>query len=126
MSYAVWPANLQQLPLVDGFSSTGEAALRRQQMESGLDRVTLVSDTVVRANTYSVICTREQLADFWSFYNNEANKGADFVLMPMVTGNDVQFHTCRFIGYPTQIPDGLEWRVTFQLETDEQQINWSL
>lgn len=126
MSYPIWPLELQQVPLVDGFDSSGQNPVHRQEMESGLARVTLISSTAVRTNNYSIICTEQQLAVFWSFYNTDAAQGADMVYIPMITGNKPIPHLCRFVGYPKQIPDGLEWRVTFQLETDEQQIDWSL
>jgi len=124
MSYPVWPENLQARPLVDGFTASGAQPVKRQQMETGLDRVTRLSSTTVRTNVYSIICTKEQLADFWSFYENEANQGADLVQMPMITGNETLMHLCRFASYPREVPDGLEWRVTFELETDEQHIDW--
>lgn len=125
MTYPAWPENLQARPLVEGFTSAGSQPVKRQDMESGLARVTRISSTAVRTNTYSIICTRSQLADFWSFYENEANQGADFVQMPMITGNETIMHLCRFASYPRQVPDGLEWKVTFELETDQQQIDWS-
>ncbi len=126
MTYPVWPETLQQLPLVDGFNSSGVAPVHRQEMETGLARTTLLSSTAVRTNTFSIICTKEQLATFWSFFNTDAAQGADMVQIPMITGNAPIMHLARFVGYPSQVPDGLEWRVTFQLETDEQQIEWSL
>ncbi len=123
--YPTWPDSLQQVPLVAGFSVSGEQPVKRQSMETGLDRVTRMSSSTVRTNNYSIICTNDQCADFWSFYENEANGGADMVRIPMVTANGVQFHTCRISTYPNQVPDGLEWRISFTLETDEQQIDWS-
>lgn len=125
MAYSQWPESLPQFFLVDGFTMDGQQPVHRQQMESGLDRVTRISSATVRTNTYSIVCNKTQLAEFWSFYNIEGNGGADFVLMPMITGNEKQYHRCRFSSYPRQIPDGLEWRVTFTLETDEQFIDWS-
>lgn len=123
--YSTWPITLPQIPLVAGFSASGEQPVKRQQMETGLDRVTLLSSTTVRTNSYSIICDKTQLVDFWAFYNNDANKGVNLVKIPMVTANETLYHTCRFASYPVQVPDGLEWRVSFTLETDEQQIDWS-
>lgn len=125
MNYPIWPQELQQLPLVDGFSSTGVTPTKRQQMESGLDRVTRISSTTVRTNQYSIICDKTQAAIFWDFFNREANAGADFVIMPMSTSNGILNHVCRFSTYPNQVPDGIEWRISFSLETDEQHTNWS-
>lgn len=125
MQYPAWPLSLPQCILADGFSNSGEPPLRRQQMESGLDRVTRVSSTVVSSNTYSIVCDEDQLAEFWSFYNGPANCGADFVIMPMFTGNDVLNHKCRISSYPNVARHGIKWRVSFSLETDQQQISWS-
>lgn len=125
MVYPVWPLSLPQCMLSDGFSNSGEQPLRRQQMESGLDRVTRVSSTTVRTNSYAIVCTVEQLADFWSFYESAADGGAAMVLIPMMTANKVLTHLCRFTAYPVVSPYGLKWRVTFSLETAQQQINWS-
>lgn len=125
MVYPVWPDTLPQCILADGFSDGGDPPVRRQQMESGLDRVTRVSSTVVRSNTYSVLCTIDQLPEFWSFYDGPANAGADKVLMPMFTANKTLMHLCRFTSYPAVARQGFKWRVTFSLETDQQQISWS-
>jgi len=123
--YPVWPESLPQEFMADGFDNDGAPPLRRQQMESGLDRVTRVSSTTVRTNNYSIVCDEEQLADFWSFYENAADGGAAMVLMPMLTANKVFMHVCRFLSYPKKTRHGVKWRVTFSLETTQQQINWS-
>lgn len=125
MSYPAWPLTLPQCVMADGFSNGGEPALRRQQMEAGLDRVTRISSTTVRNNTYSVLLDSEQLPEFWSFYDGPANAGADKVLMPMFTANKTLLHLCRFTSYPSVSRHGIKWRVTFSLETDQQQISWS-
>lgn len=125
MVYPVWPESLPQEFMADGFTDGGDPPLRRQQMESGLDRVTRVSSTTVRTNTCSFVCDEKQLADFWSFYENAADGGAAIVLMPMKTANAVLTHACRFLSYPATSRHGIKWRVTFSLETAQQQINWS-
>lgn len=126
MSYPVWPDSLPQKFLLEGFSNSGTQPVRRQQMESGLDRVLRISSTTVRNNTYSIVVDEKQLAEFWSFFDMDANAGADFVRAPMLTGNTVQMHLCRFSSYPQVIRSGLKWKVSFELETDEQQIEWSV
>lgn len=125
MAYPSWPLSLPQCMLSDGFSNGGDPPLRRQQMESGLDRVTRVSSTTVRTNNYSIICNEQQLAEFWSFYEDAADGGAAMVIIPMMTANKVLNHLCRFLSYPAIARNGLQWRVTFSLETAQQQINWS-
>jgi hypothetical protein len=125
MDYPVWPANLPH-PLRDGFSVEGTQPVHRQAMESGPDRVTRISSTTMRTNPCSIICDRQQVAEFWSFYEHGGNAGADWVIIPMVTGNAVAPHLCRFVGHPSQVPDGLDWRITFVLETAEQQFDWSV
>lgn len=125
MTYPAWPESLPQEFMGDGFSDGGSPPLRRQQMESGLDRVTRISSTTVRNNTYSIVCDEKQLAEFWSFYESAADGGAALVQMPMLTGNDVLMHICRFSSYPNVSRHGIKWRVTFSLETAQQQINWS-
>lgn len=126
MSYPVWPESLPQKFLLEGFSNSGSQPVRRQQMESGLDRVLRISSTTVRDNTYSIVVDENQLAEFWSFFDADANAGADFVRAPMMTGNTVVMHLCRFSSYPQVVRSGLKWKVSFSLETDEQQIEWSV
>jgi hypothetical protein len=125
MTYPVWPEDLPHCILQEGFSNDGAQPVRRQQMESGLDRVTRISSTTVRTNTYSIALTQKQLAIFWSFYENAANAGADIVLIPMLTGNKIILHACRFASYPSLSKFGLNWRITFTLETGEQHNDWS-
>lgn len=124
MSYPVWPLDLPK-PLAEGFAHAGEQPVRRQQMESGPDRVTRISSSTIATNSCSILLDRQQLAEFWSFYDGAANGGADWVQMPMFTGNVVALHLCRFASYPTVGPLGLKWRVTFTLETSHQVIDWS-
>lgn len=125
MGYPAWPASLPQKPLRDGFGNSGEQPVRRQQMESGLDRVQLISSTAVRNNQLAFVMDEAQLAEFWSFYNNAANQGADFVLLPMYTGNTVAMHVSRINSYPSMDPLGVNWRVSFGVETSHQVIDWS-
>lgn len=125
MSYAMWPSNLPQRPLVEGFGSSGTQPVVRQSMESGLDRVTRVSSLTERNNTVSFLMDNGQTAEFWDFYENHANAGADFVWIPLVTGNQVLMHVARISSYPRQRPDGLDWVISFEAETDEQQVDWS-
>lgn len=125
MSYPIWPGSLPQEFLRDGYANSGELPVRRQQMESGLDRVTRVSSSTIKANTYSIVVDKKQMADFWSFFEMEANAGADLVQAPMLTGNAVGMHLCRFTTYPTIARHGVKWKISFTLETDEQFINWS-
>ncbi len=125
MTYPVWPASLPQEFLLEGWTNSGEPPVRRQQMESGLDRVTRTSSTTVRNNMYSILVNEGQLADFWSFYETEGNAGADLIQAPLFTGNAVGMHLCRFLSYPVIARHGVKWKVSFTLETDEQYINWS-
>lgn len=122
--YPLWPETLP-CPRREGFSSSGSAPIRRVDMESGPARVTRTSSVSITTNSYSITCSRIDAAEFWSFFNAEANAGADWVLIPMVTGNKLLPHKCRFIDYPTMTPDGLEWRISFTLETAEQHTDWS-
>lgn len=124
MPYPVWPESLPDLPLRDGFSVESTPSIRRQQMESGPDRTTRVSSTTMHTNAYSIICDAQQVADFDSFFDSEANAGADWVIIPMLTSNAVIPHKCRFVGGVQRVPDGLDWRISFQLETAEQYIDW--
>lgn len=124
MSYPAWPETLPE-PMMDGFAHAGEQPVRRQQMESGPDRVTRISSTTVATNNYSICVDEEQLAEFWSFYENAANGGADWVQAPMFTGNAVALHVCRFASHPSVGRLGVKWRVSFTLETSHQVIDWS-
>lgn len=125
MAYPAWPESLPQCMRAEGFSMGGEPPIQRQSMESGPDRVTRISSTTVRTNTYAVDCNAEQLAEFWSFYEREANAGAAWVHIPMFTANKVLPHLARFTSYPSVSRFGVGWRVTFSLETSQQQFDWS-
>lgn len=124
MSYPMWPSSLPQAPLVRRFSAGGEQPVIRQEMEAGLDRVTRISYNTIRNNQVSFLMDNDQLAEFWSFYENEANAGADLVYVPMVTGNVVLLHVARISSYPTPVPEGIDWIVSFSVETEEMQVRW--
>lgn len=126
MSYPVWPETLPCLPLRDGFSAELMPALRRVEMESGPDRITRVSSTSMSSNSVSIFCTKKQLAEFDSFFNTEANAGADWVVIPMLTSNRVVPHKCRIVPPIRREHMGLGWRVSFGLETGEQHTDWRL
>lgn len=127
MNHPMWPSVLPQEPLLAGFSSSGQQPVRRQQMESGPDRVTRVSSQSVRSNNVAwYLESAQQMAAFWSFYENEANAGADWVLIPVRTGNVVAPHLCRINSYPGQSRMGRGWQVSFSVETTDQPIDWSV
>ena len=125
MTYPVWPASLPQEFMMDGYSLGGEQPIQRQQMETGLDRVTQLSSSAVITNSYSFVLNDQQLEEFWSFYKNEAGLGASMVLVPMLTVSNVYLHLARFTSFPTQQRHGIAWRVSFSLETTQQQFDWS-
>lgn len=125
MSYPHWPETLPT-PLKDGFSAELTPGTRRVQMESGPDRVTRISSTSMSTNSYSIFCKSEQAAEFDSFFNVSANAGTDWVIIPMVTSNELLPHKCRIVGPIRREPMGLEWRISFTLETAEQLTDWSV
>lgn len=125
MDYPLWPETLP-CPRRDGFSVSGTPPTRRVEMESGPARVQRISSRAVVTNSYSITCGQIDAAEFWSFYHTEANAGADWVLMPMVTGNRLLPHKSRFVDYPEMRPEGLgRWRISFTLETAEHRSDWS-
>lgn len=127
MNHPMWPSVLPQEPLLAGFSSSGQQPVRRLQMESGPDRVTRTSSQTVRFNnTAWGQLTDRQVAAFWSFYEHEANAGADWVLIPVRTGNVVAPHLCRISSYPSQSRMGRGWQISFTVETTDQPIDWSV
>ena len=126
MSDPVWPLSLPQKPLRQGFASSGQQPVRRMQMESGPDRVVRLSNQSVRGNSVAWYLSAQQLAEFWSFYEQDANAGADWVLIPLFTGNTVAHHRCRINSYPSLAPMGRDWQVSFSVETTDQLIDWSV
>lgn len=124
MIYPAWPETLPAPRRAD-FGATLTPSVRRQPMESGPDRVTRVSSVDMSNCTHVIVVDKAQAAEFQSFWKNEGNGGADWILVPTLTVNGVAMHKCRFVGDVTVVPDGLDYRIGFSLETDEQHIDWS-
>lgn len=121
MTYPVWPASLPH-PRRDGYQVSGELPVVRTQMEGGRARVHRVTSTVMRSISMSVVLNKAQAYTFWDFFNVSANAGADFVYVPIVVGNLIKNHLCRFTTYPQSIPVGRDYELSFSLETDEQKL----
>lgn len=119
--YFTWPSSLPN-PRQNGYQVGGELPVVRTQMESGRARVHRVTSTIMRNITVSVALDKKQTNLFWDFFNNSANAGADFVYMPVITGNALKNHLCRFITHPSETVSGAVFEISFSLETDEQYL----
>lgn len=116
-----WPAGLP-IPRRDGYQVTGELPVVRTQMESGKARVHRVTGTIMRSISVSLLLNKTQVKIFWDFFNGEGNAGANFVAMPLVVGNAISNHLCRFTNYPSTTLKGSYFEISFSVETDEQRF----
>ena len=88
----------------------------RTQFETGPVRVRRISSKDDISVTGSVVLTSAQLAQYWTFFEGEANHGADWFQMPMITTGTVQTHTVRIQSHSI-VPIGLgHHRVSLNLE----------
>lgn len=118
---ATWPAALPH-PKRDGYQVNGELPIVRTPMESGRARVHRVTSTIMRNISVGVVLDKKQTNLFWNFFNTDANAGADFIYVPVITGNAIKNHLCRFTSYPSVTVNGLCFEISFSLETDEQYL----
>lgn len=118
---STWPSTLPH-PKRDGYQVSGELPVVRTAMEGGRARVHRVTSTIMRNISVSVVLDKKQANTFWSFFNVDANAGADFVYVPVITGNAIKSHLCRFTSYPNEAVNGLVFEISFSLETDEQYL----
>lgn len=115
-----WPTSLPA-PLIKGYGVKGQQSLRRTAMEAGPDRVQRVSDVTIRNVSFRMIVTTlAQRTDLMTFYNTEANGGADWVTIPIDTGLGIVNHRVRFTAVPAILPMGNgNYSITCPVETDE-------
>lgn len=113
----VWPSTLPK-PMREGYGVSGEQNIERTEMESGPARAIRTSTANKRQINVGLVLDATQLDTFWTFYDVDANDGADFVQMPIRMGSTVQNRRVRFITFPSeQLVDGTKTQITFQLET---------
>jgi hypothetical protein len=76
MANAVWPAELPEYPLVQGYTRKPQAARVRSAVDAGPAKVRRRFTAKVRNVTYLVTLTKAQLAIFWDFYDNTLAEGS--------------------------------------------------
>jgi hypothetical protein len=76
MANAVWPAELPQVPLVQGYTRKPQAARVRSAVDAGPAKVRRRFTAKVRNVTYLITVNKEQWAIFWNFYDNTLAQGS--------------------------------------------------
>ena len=116
-----WPTSLPS-PLLKGHSVSGSQSVRRTSMEAGPDRVQRISDVTMRkVSIRMMLTTLTQRTELMTFYNGEANGGADWVNVPIDTGLGIFNHRVRFLSVPAIVAIGNgNYSATCPVETDEQ------
>lgn len=112
-----WPVSLPA-PLIEGYSMNEALPIIRTEMEQGPPRVTRISDVYTTQLTVGVALTASELSTFRTFLDGDANAGADWFDMPIITTNTKQDHRVRILSVNT-VRDRTIYRVTLQIETDE-------
>jgi hypothetical protein len=122
MPTPVWPAALPEMRVMD-YGVNGELPIVKTPMESGRSRAHRVSKTIMRKISCSFVLTPAKAAIFWNFFENDANAGADWFYVSLLTGNAIAQHLARFDSHPSMRPIHIEaFEFTFVLETDQQVI----
>lgn len=118
MADPVWPGTLPH-PLLGGFNARRNLPLIRTEMESGPPRASRISDVVVSNINFNLVLDATQCATFETFFEGDANAGADWFLMPVDTGQGVVNHRVRITGYGLAIISDQLKRLSLSVETEE-------
>src|SRR5699024_854546 len=111
----VWPSNLQQCPLVSGFSAKDQDNLIRSPTETGPGKTRpRQSNTPVEMNV-AIVVSRAQRNDMWAFYRATTAYGSRrFYWRGADASVDDQWHTYQMTS-PQLTPFGLDFKASFQV-----------
>lgn len=116
MTLPVWPAELPQYWIEDGYTRTNRNKANVTEMDDGRIVKRRRTTRVARRETYVGLMTGEQFEDFEEFYYDTLNEGASRFTMP--TPNPDGTTTPRTVQIEGEEPEvasegGIYWRVTF-------------
>ena len=112
-----WPVTLPILN--EGYSLDDELPVIRTEMEQGPPRVTRISTSYMTNLQVQCLLTDAQMTIYRAyFHGSECQAGAGWFDMPIMTGGAVIDHEVR-ITSSSASRDGLHWRLSLGLETEE-------
>ena len=114
---ADWPATLPAL-LLEGYTLQDDLPVIRTPFETGLPRITQISDVYVTTLTVAFLATAQQLQTYRNFLSGLAKFGAQLITMPLVTTQGVADHDVHIVSSSIQRA-GRYWRIQMTLETTE-------
>ena len=91
-----WPASLPDA-LLRGYAFSFRQPVIRTQMDTGPLRAARTSTAYESVISLRFSMDQAQYATFQTFYDGEANTGANWVDIPISTGGIVTNHRCRFM-----------------------------
>lgn len=115
-----WPL---AAPLVQGYQLSEELPIQRTEMEQGPDRVRRISSSYTTRVSASAYCTDAELPSFRTWLDSEADMGAAWVDIPIVTNGVLADHLCRVVSNPTISTMGVGHQIQLQLETRERNLS---
>lgn len=117
MSEPVWPLDLPQRPLRDGYKEGGRQTLLRTQMDAGPAKTRRRATAGVRRIAARYAMSEEQLGRFLDFFEHDLADGAVPVWMPHPrTGETVRVSLAASEPEWTPLGTGPRWAVALQLE----------
>jgi hypothetical protein len=139
MAIPYWDeVGLPQWFLRDNFTRTSRDARLRTKMDTGPDKMRVRGSSIGAPFQGSIICTTAQLARFDNFWEVDTKRGilpfwkrdpvydgeiitdVDGVPITDESGNVLTVNAWMLVRFgenpPTTVPDGMEWRVSFDLE----------
>ncbi len=91
-----WPVSLPD-PLLRGYSFSFRQPTITTQMDGGPPRKARTATAYESIISLRFSMDQTQYAVFQTFYDGEANAGADWVDIPISTGGVITNHKCRFM-----------------------------
>ena len=122
MSDPTWPVSLP-VPSLEGYSVTDKLPLIRTEMEGGASRVTRISTSYVSNISFSMVLDNEQATSFREFFEYSANAGANWVEIPLNTGQGVATHRARFMSVGFSVVSDKLVKVACSVEVDARVSN---
>lgn len=111
---AVWPVDLPDYVLRDGYQEEKMEGSIRTSMDQGPAKVRKRFTAIVQNINATIFLTEAQTEILDDFYENELGFGSlSFDWVHPRTQASVTF---RFVKAPAYLPDGAAWRASMQLE----------
>lgn len=102
--------------LREGYGLTVEANTIKTSMETGPQRIRRISSTTENMLQAALFVPNNTTKNqFFTYWQNEANQGVDWVVVPLLTKNTQVNHTVR-LGKLSVTPAGLGWKISMTIE----------